>query len=190
MNNKKLFILLLVVVLIQWFVPVKMILDQEDVLTDGQLFEFKIIPIDPNDPFRGKYIILNLEEDNVLVDDPENWVSGENIYVYLAENEAGLAFPVGIAKEQPKDNDYIKAKINYVIDERPGMVYIEYPFDRYYMEETKAPRAERILTYDSILSTVKVRVLHGESVIESVQIDGMKIEEWMVRNPDEEMPME
>ena len=45
----------------QWYVPSKMILDREDILKNGEEFKFLTQPIDPSDPFRGKYITLNSE---------------------------------------------------------------------------------------------------------------------------------
>ena len=38
--------------LVQWFVPLNMIMQQETVLKEGTPFKFKTQPIDPNDPFR------------------------------------------------------------------------------------------------------------------------------------------
>jgi uncharacterized membrane-anchored protein len=47
--------------LAQWFVPAQMIYDQEQVLREGKTYHFKTAPIDPSDPFRGKYITLSFE---------------------------------------------------------------------------------------------------------------------------------
>ena len=56
------------VALIQLLVPAKMIWDQEEVMRDGKVFRFKTEPIDPNDPFRGKYITLSFQEENTNID--------------------------------------------------------------------------------------------------------------------------
>lgn len=179
MSTKTCLSLLALVAVAQWFVPLRMIFDQEEVLANGQIYQFKVAPIDPNDPFRGKYIVLNIEQDMVAIDNPEDWESGETIYVLLTKDDEGLAYPVGIAKERPADNDYIQAKINYVIHGYSSQAFIEYPFERYYMEESKAPRAERLLNADSLTAYLHVRVMNGESATEALMINEVTIEEWL-----------
>ena len=56
-------------------------------------------------------------------------------------------------------------------------VRIDIPFDRFYMDEAKAPRAERIVR-NSTRSTncwVNVRILDGKAVIEDVFAEGQSI---------------
>lgn len=73
MKNKKiLFILFITVVIAQLFIPVKIILNKEDILKTGTAFKFKTAPIDPTDPFRGEYIILNFDENEFKIEDKNN----------------------------------------------------------------------------------------------------------------------
>ena len=53
LSKKIIFPLFILVALAQLFVPAKMILDREDVLSTGTAFNFKTRPIDPTDPFRA-----------------------------------------------------------------------------------------------------------------------------------------
>ena len=67
MKNKTTYIILFILVVIaQWFVPMQMITEQEDVIATGKTLKFKTAPIDPYDAFRGKYIFLNFENNRVL----------------------------------------------------------------------------------------------------------------------------
>ena len=59
MDTKKIiFPAFILLVLVQLFVPANMILEQEDILKNGTPYKFKTAPIDPYDPFRGKYVWL------------------------------------------------------------------------------------------------------------------------------------
>ncbi|MBD3630845.1 GDYXXLXY domain-containing protein [Cyclobacterium sp.] len=59
MANKKIVLPVFVLIaLLQLYLPAKMILDREDILHKGKEYKFKTQPIDPNDPFRGKFIAL------------------------------------------------------------------------------------------------------------------------------------
>ena len=74
MKNKNIIIILfLLVALAQLFVPAQMIYNQEDILDTGKLVKFQCEPIDPNDPFRGKYITLNFKENRIKVKNFKNW---------------------------------------------------------------------------------------------------------------------
>src|SRR5690554_461138 len=78
MDNKKfLFIAFILVAIIQLAVPAKMIWDKENVLKSGKEFKFETAPVDPTDPFRGKYIALNYKENTYSSDDSSTWKSEE-----------------------------------------------------------------------------------------------------------------
>ena len=61
MKTIHIFLIFLAVVLVQLVVPAKMIFDKEVILKTGTIYKFKTQPIDPSDPFRGKYVTLNYE---------------------------------------------------------------------------------------------------------------------------------
>ena len=61
MKTIYIFIIFIVVGLVQLFVPANMILNEETILKSGTVYKFKTRPVDPNDPFKGKYINLNYQ---------------------------------------------------------------------------------------------------------------------------------
>jgi uncharacterized membrane-anchored protein len=188
MSNKNwLIILFAVMVLAQLFVPLKMIFDREKVLNEGKTFKFKTAPIDPSDPFRGKYVTLNFAVNSFQVNDGESWREGQPVYVLLVEDTAGFAKIIDVAKELPSiGNNWLKARVSYtsVIKDSATTtdeLYIEYPFERFYMEESKAPLAESMY-WEAARDTTKityasVNIQNGKAVLKDVFIGDVSIRE-------------
>lgn len=166
-----------IMLLIQWFVPGSMIYEQESVLKNGKEFKFKTIPVDPSDPFRGKYIILNFDSEQFPVGDPLNWGRGNEVFVSL-DDSAGYAMIKAVSQTKPDHPDFIKATVSYVNDH---MLYFDYPFDRFYLEERKAPIAEKLYAEsqnDTLIEVAAVvRIKNGVAALKDVTIGGKSISE-------------
>lgn len=168
-------------VLLQLYVPAKMIWDKEDVVRTGVEYKFKTRPYDPNDPFRGKYIRLSFEEETVVVDTSLNWARGEEVYAKLGIHKNGFAKIKELSKVAPMDDqDFIKTTVRYS-NYKSNTVRITLPFERFYMEESKAYDAE-VLSRVSFRDTSKlvyalVNVKDGEAVMSNVFIDDVPISE-------------
>jgi uncharacterized membrane-anchored protein len=183
MNSKKiLFSAFIFVALVQLYVPAKMIWDREEVLNTGTKYNFKTAPVDPNDPFRGKYITLNYDENTVEIENEDDWTIGEKIYVHLTRDDDGFAKIKSVSKAKPTDNrDFLKAKVQSVTSNGSNRLAIDYPFDRYFMEESKAYDAE--LTYrqsqgdTSKMTYAMVSIKNGEAVLIDVLINEVSIRE-------------
>jgi len=182
MNSKKIILLAFILVaLVQIYFPARFIIDRSIILSSGKEFKFKTAPIDPSDPFRGKYINLNFNENTFEIQNKENWTRGETVFVLLVNDNNGFAKIKSVSKVKPLDSqDFLKAKVGYVIYD--GLkLSIEYPFDRFYMEESKASDAE--LTYrravpdTSQVTYALVNIKNGESVLKDVMINGISIRE-------------
>lgn len=174
------------VVLAQLYVPAKMILHREVILDEGTAYKFRTEPIDPSDPFRGKYITLRFEEQMIAVQNEADWLRGETAYVSLTTGEDGFAKLQTVAKEKPTNGqDFLQAKVNYVTRDGSNLLMVEYPFDRYYMEESKAYAAE--LAYrESQLDTNQIAyalvlIKDGDSVLKDVLINDTPIKEVVAR---------
>jgi len=183
MSNKKIiFSIFILIALAQLYVPAKMILNREDVLNSGVEYRFKTAPIDPTDPFRGKYIVLRFENNTVKVDDETAWEYGEEIFASLGTDQDGYAKTIAVSKDEPIDGkDYMKVRIRYVSHDKSNILTVNYPFDRYYMEESKAYDAE-VAYRESRRDTNQiayalVRVKNGEAVLKDVLINGESIKE-------------
>ena len=190
MDSKKMVLpAFILIALMQLAVPAKMIWDREEIMETGTEYRFKTAPIDPNDPFRGKYITLSYNEDTIAVENEADWTRGEEIYVSLTTDDAGFAKPKSVLKEKPTDQrDFLRAKVRFVSGNSPNELTIDYPFDRFYMEESKAPEAEQ--TYrrtemdTSKTAYALVSIKNGEAVLKDVLIDGTPIGELVNANQE------
>lgn len=179
MDKKKIILIAFIAMaLVQIYVPAKMIMDRELILKEGKSFLFKAAPIDPNDPFRGKYITLSYEINRIKVD-PKDWVSGEPVYLLLATDAEDFANVLSVSKSPPADTaDYLLTTVDYLSSDE---LVVDLPFDRFYMEESKAPGAERVYS-QSLLDASKVtyalvKIRDGQAVLADVLIDGIPIRE-------------
>ncbi len=184
MKTIHLFILFLILALAQLFVPTKMILNQENILETGIIYKFKTQPIDPSDPFRGKYITLNYEARSFKTKDSV-WERNETIYVYLKKDSLGYAAVDQVSKVilEYDDKNYIQAKAKWYRNYTDEL-QIEFPFNRFYMEETKAYDAEiavRNRQRDSLPNNTHalVYVKEGEAVLKDVIIDDISIKDYV-----------
>ena len=188
MQYKKLYIFIFVLVAaIQIYVPAKMVYDSELILDEGAVYKFKAAPVDPNDPFRGKYITLSYDIDAYEVDIRENWERGESVYVLLRRDEDGFAQVLMLSKDRPgEDVHYVKATVGYVYNLSQGedslkKVNLNFPFVRYYMEESKALPAEmayRESTRDTSITTYAlIHIKDGQPMIKNVMIGDVPIRE-------------
>ncbi len=175
------FIGFLVLVFVQFFVPIQMIWKQENVLVSGEAYKFKTRPIDPTDPFRGKYITLHYEMNSFIKNDT-SYAYGDKIRVYIKKDSNGFAMPVAISKK-PLDGaqDFVMAKVTGNYNKE---ISFDLPFNRFYMEETKAYDAEkayRKINRDSLKENVyaEVYIKDGVSVLKNVIIDEIPIQEYV-----------
>lgn len=168
--------------LAQLYLPLKMVADQEAVVSKGKLFRFKVAPLDPNDPFRGKYITLRYEANSAKVKNVNEWVRNAKVYVLLKTDSQGYAAISGISPKRPDDQvDYVEATIGVLNRQDKSTLHIEYPFDRFYMEESKAIKAENMFleTLGSPQSNAyaQVYVRKGQAVIDDVVINGISVKD-------------
>jgi uncharacterized membrane-anchored protein len=181
MKPKNIIIIAFVIVaIIQLAVPTKMIYNYEHILSKGKHYKFQIAPIDPSDPFRGKYINIRIKESWFKADKINIWKYNEVIYVLLDSNNTnGFVWIKSITKVKPESNiDFIKAKVTYSND---GSVSIDYPFKRYYLEESIAPKVEKLYS-DALRDTNKlsfliVNAIDGNAVVNDLIINGKSIKE-------------
>ncbi|MFZ1704966.1 MAG: GDYXXLXY domain-containing protein [Saprospiraceae bacterium] len=161
--------------LVQWWVPFNMINYNENILANGKAYKFLSAPVDPTDPFLGKYIDLNFEEMSAEVDSSVDWKYGQKVFVILGKDSLGFAKIISISAIEPNEKlDFVDATINYVSRESVIKVSVNYPFDRFYMEEFKAPEADRVyaeVSADSLETAYAlVMVKEGKAVIKDVMI--------------------
>jgi len=181
---------LVVLAVIQWLVPGNIILKREKILKEGEIFKFLTEPIDPSDPFLGRYVHLNFKEKEFTR--PRD-LTAENIqtytqaYVLLDKEKDGFAKIKNIQLTKPADHtSYVKAVVWSRSMEGDSInFFITYPFENFYMDEFMAPKAEEAFRRRQGDSTKKtyavVSVLNGESVIKEVMIGDKPIRELLTK---------
>lgn len=174
-----------IMVLVQLYLPLKMIWDRESIINYGVECKFRTAPVDPNDPFRGKYITLSYEDNVVDIEPEEEWSSGELIYVTLTTDSDGFTTIGSISKVAPdnltEDQIYLKTKVDYVLYHESNTLRVEYPFNRFYMSEFKAYDAELVYNESQRDTTsvtyALVSIKDGEALLKDILIDGVSIGE-------------
>jgi len=170
--------------LVQLFIPAQMIWGREQVLKEGIAYKFKTRPVDPNDPFRGKYITLNYKLNSVETKDTL-WTRNEDIYVKLSKDSLGFATVNKVSRSKfDVSDDFVKAKVRWY-NSREHTVNSDLEFDRYYMEASKAYDAE-VAYVESLRDSLPendtyaiVHVKNGEAVLADVIINEMSIKDYV-----------
>jgi len=172
----------LLLVVAQWVVPGKMIYDSENTLVEGEEFKFKTQPIDPSDPFRGSYITLYFEANECVTDTVRQFDQGQSVYVSIITDSTGYAAINGIYDEIPPELNIhlIKATVAYTNSYGGEQhISVDYPFERFYLEESKASEAEQLYwenqrdTAQSVYALVKVK--DHQAVLKDVMINNKSI---------------
>lgn len=178
MKNKYFVVVLALVAMAQLYIPATIIFKSEAILKNGSKYLFKTAPIDPTDAFRGKYVQLAFEEDSLIVENRREYNYNHIQYSNIVTDSLGYVKLTGLTEKIPSAGDYIKVKIRYIAD---SVVYFNYPFDRFYLEEGMAEKAEELYRKNNIRgkqdSYAVVRVQAGSALIEDLWIGGKPIKE-------------
>lgn len=182
MKSKYIFILFIILAIVQLCIPAQMINHRESILKDGKAFKFKTEPIDPSDPFKGKYIFLKYELESFKIDSMD-WNPNQDIYVSLVNDSLGFVKASAIQKEAPESGNFVKAKVDWY-NTNMKEVRFTFPFNEFYMEESKAYDAElahREAQRDSLPDNTYalVYIKNGEAVLDNVFINDIPIADFV-----------
>lgn len=189
MDRKHLILILFILVAsAQLYVPTSMIMESVEIVDEGMVYKFRTMPIDPVDPLRGRYIVLNFQNNYIEVPGDSIYHGGQDVYIILKKDQAGFMDIDQIALEMPPDRyDFVIAEIERIsYKDDTSRIHVNYPFSRYYMEEFKAPAAEEIQIESArdsnAVTYVEVKVKDGKAVIQNIFVDGISINE-LVTDP-------
>ncbi|MBC7850840.1 MAG: GDYXXLXY domain-containing protein [Chitinophagaceae bacterium] len=167
------------VAIMQWFIPLQMISSRETILEEGKAFKFLTAPVDPADPFRGRYVALNFAISEYNVKETGELKRGP-VYASLTTDDSGYAKIKSLSTKPPSGTtDYFSADINYIRTDSINTVFLTLPFDQYFMDEVKATAAENVYRESSQVLNNRtyalVKILNGEAVIQDVLINDTSI---------------
>ncbi len=163
------------------------IIRSELALRTGEVFRFRIQPVDPVDAFRGRYVAIRFALDRTPA--PDGLELGRRLWVYVPLQRDGDGFATfGAATlARPTSEAYLRLKSGGVYPDEDGQrcAWVTIPFNRYYMDEDLAPEAERAVwngRRGEREASVTVRVRNGVGVIEELYIDDTPIHQWLAEN--------
>ncbi|HET9766222.1 MAG TPA: GDYXXLXY domain-containing protein [Thermoanaerobaculia bacterium] len=175
---------LAVVALLQLAVPAQMIVARERTLREGTAWRFRTAPVDPADAFRGNYLALRFDAESAPVPTGLAVDRGESVVVPLLRDAEGFAQLGSVRREPPASGDWLRLRVGWVEkdDPRAGTrAHVELPFDRFYLDEGLAPRADAKFAAlgtgrgEPLPAWAVVRVRAGRAVLEDVLIDGRTV---------------
>lgn len=186
MNKSILWIVFAIGCLLQWAAPLMQISGYEKVIAHGVLVSFRCQAPDPYDMLRGRYLAVRVLPDSFDVAAESKFERGERLFALLETGTDGLVVLKNLTREQPTAGTFVKVKCGYSYG---GSVRIEWPFDRFYLNENLAPRADEwyrnnVRTPNAV--TAEVRVLNGRAVLVDLKFEGKSFKQILSEMPDVE----
>ena len=170
--------LLLLVAAAQIVVPASIIVDRELTLANGRPFKLRTAPVDPVDAFRGRYVWLAFEIQDY--ETSTQYEHGDRLHAVLRENDEGFAEIARLSREPVDGDSALWVTVQYPAENR---VRLELPFDRFYLDERDAPRAERAVREasfgDSIDASAAVRIRGNSAVLEQLYLGERTVYEYL-----------
>lgn len=175
MNNKKIIFILasLQILFFGWI-----IYQSEQHIAAGQIHKLKLQILDPADPLRGRYMILNFAENRVKTTGLKP-PYGKKFYVQLSRNNDGFSVPVNAAYQPMDDKNWLEVSALGYLSEDSSMVLFQYPFDRFFINENAADSTNTFLM-SSLQDTnmkcwAEVSIHEGTSILRDVKVNGKSI---------------
>ncbi len=183
MKGHMLLLGLVVVCIVQWAIPLALIQRGQATLAEGTAYKFRTAPVDPSDPFRGRYVTLDFDAARVsLTQIDPGLVQRQRAYASIRIDENGYAQLHAVSATAPNAGDYLPVTILWV---DPAEVRLSLPFDRYYLDEQQAPQVEQRYrdsnrrrdpetepAAGALPTYATVRVLNGYAVLENLVLNG------------------
>lgn len=148
-------------------IPMYLIFQSEEVLTNGHKHKLRLEGYDPFDPFRGKFLRLRFESTIACESDLK---VGDQGFVLLEKDTSGYSHFSLVQNERPSHSDYVEAKVKAVYGGKAEMDFDN--LNKFFINEDKAEEAEEILRDYTQMAPDKIhltiRVLDGEARIEDI----------------------
>lgn len=135
-------------------------------LLNGEEIILQTRPVDPSDPFRGDYVNLNYEAEQVPIDrvdgavvrKVQNGLGQVTVYVLLKKKD-GIHTPSKVLLNKPAKGIYLTGQVDYIgqNENQKNVAYIRYSLDKYFVEDNTGTRLETASTHGNLLAKVKVK---------------------------------
>jgi uncharacterized membrane-anchored protein len=134
-------------------------------LLTGEEMILQTKPLDPSDVFRGDYVSLQFEAEEVPINLVDKAIvsrlqkQGREFSVYvLMEKKNGVHAPIKVTLSKPNKGEFLSGTINYIDKDNQGqeIAYIRYDVDNYYLEDNTGTKWENASAKGEILARLKV----------------------------------
>lgn len=170
---------------LQLGVPLSLVAQHELTRAQGSLWRFQTAPVDPADPFRGRYVQLSfaVERDPVPLSGvtPDQVLgSPKRLYAHLVRDAQGYARLESLHLHPPA-GEYLEVQMTGVAEGPvPAALYVRLPFDRYYLNEDLAPAVEQAYAQAGReareRSYAEVRLRGGHAALTALVLDGQPVD--------------
>mgnify|MGYP002631406040 CR=1 FL=1 len=191
--------LLLIAFTAQLLVPAWTIYDQEQIRSHGQEFRFRAEPVDPYDAFRGRYVRIGFSDNTAPYYNEKKPERDQLLYAHIQTDENNLSSIKEVTIGPPANNaPYLRVKYNWLQRKEMGniispenkseeeftpLAHFAFPMNRFYMEESIAPAAEKAYRdarrNTGHETTVTIRILNGKAVLTGLYIDDQPIADYV-----------
>ena len=171
----------------QWLLPLSGIWQHERVIARGTTVRIECVAPDPYDPLRGRY--LAVRPAGSRVPKPEGMTEGMAerdavpVWATLVAGEDGLSRIESLSLEPVSGPTVIRLVAKWPHwdgSPRRETVFVEWPFDRFYLNERLAPDADKLVAErfrDGKRTVAEVRLLDGQAVLTDILLDGVSVRE-------------
>ncbi len=158
------------------------IMNYEKILKEGESFYFKVLPLDPYDPFRGRYVTLRFSNATQAPIAQGQSKENQSLGYAILEHQEKFDSVKEITFVKPQMGNFLEVNIHENRQKNAfSVVYFSLPFDRFYMREDVAPKAEKVLRLRSGVEVkAKLKVLNGKGVIEELLVGEIPLSEFVL----------
>lgn len=170
-----------VAALAQWLLPLSGVWQHERVIARGLPVRIRCAAPDPYDVLRGRYLAVRPAETQFPKPAGMAEASAVPVWATLVVGEDGLAQIEKLSLEPATGPTVIRvvaSSATWKADE--NAVFIEWPFDRLYLNERLAPDADKLVAErvrEGNMPVAEIRLLDGRAVLTDLLIDGISIRE-------------
>ncbi len=160
---KWIYICIIVAILIQLSIPLSMLFKREMIVSTAPRVWLNVGPVDPIDPFRGEYVTLSYDAENVANAMCDTSFQTGNIYISLKVDSENLATPYAVSETFPDSGLTLKATYkSYSYFSR-----VDFKIGKLFVQMGKGPEIEsniqriskpNIVTYQSSIMDVEVAI--------------------------------
>jgi hypothetical protein len=168
----------------QWLLPLSGVWQHERVIARGAAVKLPCAAPDPYDPLRGRYLAVRPAEQRAPA--PPGMPEGQAVPVWarLVTDADGLARIESLSLEPVAGPTVIRLVARLAPGSDEAEAFVEWPFDRFYVNERLAPDADALVAERFRAGekpVAEVRLLDGRAVLTDVLVDGESIRDVVKR---------